>query len=57
VANQKHLEEKEAEEKAKQASNVKDKGLKSLKAGRINKKFGIHEDEADSFSDEDDEDF
>jgi hypothetical protein len=40
----------------KKQSNVKDKNLKSLKADKVVKKYGLNEDN-DSFSDEDDQDF
>ncbi len=53
VANQKHQEEKELEEKKKIASNIKKKELISLKAEKVKKGYDYDEDE-DSYSDEDD---
>ena len=51
VANQKHQEEKDEQERMKKQSNVKEKKLASIKAEKVNKKYQVEED---SFSDEND---
>lgn len=51
MANQKHQEEKDEQERMKKQSNVKEKKLASIKAEKVNKKYQVEED---SFSDEND---
>lgn len=53
VANQKHLEEKEEEERQKKLSNIKVKALASIKVEKHVRRHNI-DDEDDSFSDDDD---
>jgi len=54
VANQKHLEEKQLEEKKKLDSNKRVKDLKSIKVEKVARKFNL-DDEEDSLSDNDDD--